>query len=111
MIDNEKLRAFLREKVNRDIIIKYLFIKNNEGQYDDQYIKRTYGITPFTIRELYKGLNEDERRKVEEKVTEEMETGEINLEKEAENWQREALKKQHLREKNEKGKNQKREER
>ena len=91
MTNNEDMRAYLREKVSRDIIMKYLFIKTIDENYGDEYIKTKYRINAFTIRSLYKALDENERQKLEEEIKEQIESGEIVLEQEAVKWHREAL--------------------
>lgn len=91
MNNNEDIRDYLREKVSRDIIMKYLFIKTIDGNHGDEYIKTKYRINAFKIRTLYKALNESEREKIEKEIKAQIEAGEINLEQEAVNWHREAL--------------------
>lgn len=91
MNNNEDIRDCLREKVSRDIIMKYLFIKTIDENHGDEYIKTKYRINAFKIRSLYKALDETEREKLEKEIKAQIEVGEINLEQEAINWHREAL--------------------
>ena len=91
MNNSEDIREYLREKVSRDIIMKYLFIKTIDENHGDEYIKTKYRINAFKIRSLYKALDESEKERLEKEIKEQIESGEIDLEQQAVNWHREAL--------------------
>lgn len=92
MDNNQAMREFLREKVNIDIVMKYMFIKSMEGRYDDEYLDRMYRIDTTSIRKGYDGLGKEERKKTEENIRKKIAAGEVDLSKEAINWHREGLK-------------------
>lgn len=100
MYNNQAMREFLKEQINRDVIMKYLFIKTIEKDYDDEYIKTMYRINASDIRGKYNALSETERKSLESKIKKQIEAGEINLNEEVVNWHRESLKASYLREVN-----------
>ena len=100
MDNNQAMKKFLREKVNRDVIMKYLFIKTIEKDYDHEYIKTMYRINASAIIEKYNKLSEDERKELETTIRKQIEVGEIDLNKEAVNWHRESLHAKHISEVN-----------
>ena len=91
MGNNEALRKFLSEEANKEIITKYMFIKSKEEKYSDEYIKAKYRINPATIRNLYNGIDEEERAKIESIIKKQIEAGEKDLDKLAAIWHRQAL--------------------
>ena len=91
MENKQEMREYLRQKANREIIMKYLFVKEIEGRYDDEYIKTRYRINAATIRGLYSALSDEDKKEVESTIKKQIEAGEINLNKEAVNWHREDL--------------------
>lgn len=101
MDNNQAMREFLREKVYREVIMKYLFIKTLEEKYDDEYIRTIYRINASAIRGEYNALSEDERKQLESNIRKQIESGEINLNKEAINWHRQSLHAKHMSEINE----------
>lgn len=97
MDNNNSLREFLRQKVNEDIVIKYLFLESKKGNnYQDEYIRMTYGIDSKFIKEQYDRMNEKDRKRVEEKLKSKIEAGEIDLNEEAVKWHKETLKRDYL---------------
>ena len=90
-IDKKALKAFLREKINREIILKYLFVKSIEEEYGDEYIQTKYRIKPERIRRDYNALNKTEIENMEQEIIAKIEAGEINLNSEAIRWHRESL--------------------
>ena len=91
MENNEVLGKFLREEADKEIITKYMFIKSKEEKYSDEYIKAKYRINPETIRNLYNGIDENERLKLESIIKKQIEAGEKDLDKLAAIWHRQAL--------------------
>ncbi len=91
MEDVEGIRSYLKEMVNKEIIMKYLFIKSMEGNYDDKYIARKYKINVASTRIQYNSLSQDEKSKIERDIKAKIENGEIDLHEEAVRWHREGL--------------------
>ncbi len=85
---------FFREKVNRDIIMKYMFLESLGEQYGDEYIMMMYKINSKNIRALYGAINEDERVKVGNDIKKEIESKKLDLNKKAVEWHKEALRKE-----------------
>lgn len=100
MDNNQAMREFLREKVNKDIVLKYLFIKEMEKDFDDEYIDRMYRIDTTRIRKMYEDIEGKDRDKIEKDILSQIKTGEIDLNREAVNWHREGLKRAHIKETN-----------
>lgn len=82
-IDKKALNKFLKEKINREIILKYLFLNSLEEQYGDDYIKTKYRINPENIRKEYNSLNKDEIADMEKEIIAKIQAGQINLNSEA----------------------------
>lgn len=91
MDNNQAMRDFLREKLYRDVVMKYVFIKAMEEKYDDEYLDRMYRINCRNIREKYNIIPEEERSRIENDIRKQIDAGEIDLSKEAVNWHREGL--------------------
>ena len=98
MDNDQAMREFLREKVNKDIVLKYLFIKQMEKDFDDEYLDRMYRIDTTRIRKMYDDIEGKDRDKIEKDIVGQIKSGEINLSKEAVNWHREGLKKAYIKE-------------
>ncbi len=91
MEKNKSMRGLLREKTNRDVVIKYMFIKAMEERCDDKYLDMMYRINCKNIRLRYSLLTEDERTKIENDIKNQIVAGEVNLSEEAVKWHREGL--------------------
>ena len=102
-IDRNALKNFLREKIDREIILKYLFIKSIEEKYEDEYIETKYRIKPGKIRRDYNALDKDKIGNIEKEILAKIEAGEINLNFEAVRWHRESLQTMYASERGKKG--------
>ena len=101
--DKEALKKFLREKISREIILKYLFLKSLEGDYEDEYIKTKYRINPGKIRRDYSLLDKNEIACMENEITARIQAGEIDLHSETVRWHRESLQSLYASERGKKG--------
>ena len=100
-MDNKKeMRDLIRDSAVREIVMKYLFIKTIEDTHGDEYIKTMYRINSSLIRQAYNALGKEEREEMEKIVKEQIELGEVDLNKEAINWHRQSVKKEVIGEKN-----------
>ena len=88
-IDRKALDDFLKEKINREIILKYLFIKSIEARYEDDYIKTKYRIDAQKIRREYNSLDREKIGEMENELKVKIQAGEIDLNAEAVRWHRE----------------------
>ena len=93
MDNNESMRNFLREKVNKEIVMKYMFIKSMEEFYDDEYLSIKYRINVSLIRENYDKLKPDERDRIQRDIETKIVNGEIDLSREVVRWHKEELNK------------------
>ena len=102
MDNNQAMRDFLREKIDKDIVMKYLFIKGMGEFYDDEYLTRMYRIDVLKIRQQYDALEQNKRNRIEKDIRDQIVAGEVDLSKEAVIWHREALKRKVKKETNRK---------
>ena len=102
-IDRNALKNFLREKIDREIILKHLFIKSIEEKYEDDYIETKYRINPEKIRRDYNALDKDKIESIEKEILAKIETGEISLNSEAVRWHKESLQTMYASERGKKG--------
>ena len=102
-IDRNALKNFLREKIDREIILKYLFIKSIEKKYDDEYIETKYRVKPEKIRKDYNALDKNKIESMEKEILAKIEAGEINLNSEAARWHKESLQNMYASERGKKG--------
>lgn len=109
MDNNQAMREFLREKINVDVITKYIFIKSMEEKYDDEYLSKMYRIDCRNIRQNYSLIPEEERGRIESNIRKQIESGVIDLKKEAVIWHKEGLEKESNRAINKRNANKKRE--
>ena len=101
-IDKKALNKFLKEKINREIILQYLFLESIEKQYGDEYIKTMYRINPENIRKEYNSLDKEEILDMEKDIKAKIQAGQINLNTEAVRWHKESFEHKRKIENNEK---------
>ena len=102
MNNNKDLREVLKEKANKDTIMKYMFINELRKKYEDQYIQTMYGINIKHIELRYKVIDENSKKEITTEIKEKIDSGEIDLNREAINWHRESLKQKAIKEQNSK---------
>ena len=90
-IDRKALDDFLKEKINREIILKYLFIKSIEEKFEDEYIQAKYRINPKKIRREYNSLDKEKIASMEKDLRAKIEEKIIDLDSEAVRWHRESF--------------------
>ncbi len=93
MNNNQAIQDYLREIINKEIIMKYLFIKSMEEDYGDEYLTRKYRINVSLIRKSYDKLKPDERDRIQRDIETKIVNGEIDLSREAVRWHKEELNK------------------
>lgn len=90
---NKKGEKFISDMVYREIILKYLFVKEKmDENYGLQYISNLYKINAESTITLYNNLDPKRRNEIEEDIKGKIESGEISLNDEAVRWHREGLK-------------------
>jgi len=90
-IDKKAFMDSLKDDINREIILKYLFIKSIEARYEDDYIKTKYRIDAQKIRREYSSLDKEKIGEMENELKAKIQAGEIDLNAEAVGWHRESF--------------------
>ena len=99
----KEFKKYFREQAIRETILKYLFVKSLEEEYDFERIAFTYRINPEIIIKAYNGLNKEESSNIENEIIEKINKGEIDLKHEAARWHKQGLKESQLTEQAVKG--------
>ena len=89
--ENNPINEYLRELIIKEAVLKYLFVKSMENKYNDEYLNMKYRINTKNIREEYDVIGKERRAGIEKELRAKIEAGEIDLDKEAARWHREAL--------------------
>lgn len=87
MDNNQAMREFLKEKINKDIVMKYIFAQTMKGQCTGEELKEKYGIDIEDIIQKYEEIEEEARVRLENSIRKQVEVGELNLNREAVSWQ------------------------
>lgn len=91
MDNNRAMREFLKERINKDIVMKYIFVQTMEGQCTGEELREKYGIDIEDIRQKYEELEEAERERVENSIRKQIKAGEVDLSREAVSWQNQTM--------------------
>ena len=84
----------IRKIVNTDIILKYLFLESLDEKYGDEYISAKYRINAKKIRMQYEYISKEyDIEGLENEIKSQVDSGDIDLNKKAVEWHKDALKK------------------
>lgn len=93
MNNNQAMIEFLKEKIDKDTVMKYIFVETMGSQYTVKKLKEKYGIDVEDIKRKYEGIEEGERIRVENLIRKQVKAGEVDLSKEAASWHKQTMKK------------------
>ena len=93
--DKEALNKYISEIRNKEIIKKYIFVKNMSKRYEEEYLNTMYKIDSEKIKNMYEQIDEKERVRLEKTIMEQIAAGEIDLYEEALKWHKEGLRRAH----------------